>query len=77
MASTMAACRQWIDRCAQRHDTKPCKAFHIDEADPILNTGMDSKGIHRLPLTDEGKCRRTTVPLKTVVRLLGEDAVNR
>ena len=62
---------------ANGHDTNPCKAFHIDEADPFLDTGTDSEGIHRLSLTHEGKCRRTTVPLKTVVRLRGEDAVNR
>ncbi|WP_290376246.1 hypothetical protein [uncultured Duncaniella sp.] len=46
-------------------------------ADPLLDTGTDSKGSHRLPLNHEGKCRRTTVPLKTVVRLRGEGAVNR
>ena len=59
------------------HDTLDCKAFHIDVADPLLDTGTDSEGINRLPLTNEGKCRRTTVPLKTVVRLRGEEAVNR
>ena len=77
MASTMAACRQWIGCALNGHDTLDYKAFHIDVADPLLDTGIDSEGIHRLPLTREGKCRRTTVPLKTVVRLRGEDAVNR
>ena len=64
-------------RGANGHDIKTCKAFHIDVADPLLDTGTDSKGSHRLPLNHEGKCRRTTVPLKTVVRLRGEGAVNR
>lgn len=60
------------------HDTLDCKAFHIDAADPHLDTGTDSEGINRQHQTHEGKCRRTTVPLKTVVRLRAdEDAVNR
>lgn len=44
MASTMAACRKWIDRCGQRLDTKTCKAFNIGVADPFLENGTDSEG---------------------------------
>lgn len=36
------------------HDTQTCKAFYIDVADPFLDTGTDSEGIHRQPLTHEG-----------------------
>ncbi len=69
MASTMAACRQWIYRCAQRPRHLRLQGVPHRQADPLLDTGTDSEGINRLPLTNEGKCRRTTVPLKTVVRL--------
>ena len=39
LASAMAACRMWIDPCGSTHDTIHLQAFHIDVADPYLDTG--------------------------------------
>ena len=57
MASTMNARGLWFDLFGDYDTALSCKAFHIDVADPLLDTGSDSEGIHRLPLTHEGKCR--------------------
>lgn len=67
----------WIDRWGQRLDTKTCNAFHIGVVDPFFEKWHGQRRLHRLPISKEGKCRMATVPLKTVVRLRGKEAVNR
>ncbi len=39
LASAMAVCRYGLTGAAQPPDTKTCKAFHIGEADPHLDSG--------------------------------------
>lgn len=54
MASAMKARGLWFDLLGDNDTALSCKAFHIDDARPFLNYGLDYENLHRLPLKIEG-----------------------